>query len=61
MGAPFKPEVNNSPPVGGYDVNENPIISKSQSAIIKPPTSPYRRPAEKGPEVGNAALHKSWS
>ena len=48
----FKPDSN--PPVGGYDTERgyNAIKFRNQETLIKPPTSPYRRPKEQNPAPG---------
>lgn len=63
LGSPHKWVPDSNPPIGGYDINDSQIMSKSRSAIIKKPTQPYRRPTESNPEVGKyeSSVHKQWT
>ena len=53
----FKPDSN--PPVGGYNTDRgfDSISPSKRSAIIREPTSTYRRPQEKLPEPGSYDGH----
>ena len=46
LGGKYEWKADNNPPVGGYDPNESITKPANKSAIIKPATSPYRRPKE---------------
>ena len=50
MGRKYEFKVDSNPRVGQYNVQE--IKTRSQTAMIKQPTSSYRRPAEQLPEPG---------
>ena len=59
MGGKYKDEVNDNPPPGLYDADRAESITKyrNRSALIKQPTSPYRRPKESNPDPGKYDSH----
>ena len=57
LGKKYEQKYDNNPPVGGYDPNESITKPLNRSAIIRPETSPYRRPKESNPDPGQYDGH----
>ena len=59
IGGPYKWKPDSNPPIGGYDLDSGYKAThyNNRSAIIRPKTSPYKRPKEGNPDPGQYDKH----